>query len=271
MRCLNVARRAAALALLALGAATTGCASKYADLKAFVQAHNHDVVASTYRIEPPDVLAISSPTAPEIHGVARRVGSDGKITLKLLGAVKVSMMTPKEVAAKLEQLLSRFYVDPKVEVTVASYDSKSIYVFGQVGANGRKPFTGRDTMLDVLANAQPNFIAWGSRVKVIRPSPSPDEVREITVDVDKMIKTGDLRGNFLLQEGDIVYVPPTPMGWLGLRIQEILFPFSPVFSAYTFPADVATAPEAYEDLDDRGYTGARGGYGYGYGYGNSGW
>jgi len=266
--------RGAAIALAAAAAAAvSGCAPKYADLKAFVQAHDHDVAASKYRIEPPDVIAITCPMAPEIDGAAQRLGSDGKVTLKLLGPVKVSTLTPREAAAKLEQLLSRYYVAPKVHVRVVSSESKKIYVLGQVAGAGPKPFTGRDTLLDVLAKAQPNFIAWGSRVKVIRSNAKPGEIREITVDVDKMMQKGDLRGNVLLQEGDIVYVPPSPLGWLGLRIQEALFPFSPMFSAYTFPADVATAPKAYEDLDDRGYYGGRGGYGYGGigSYGSSGW
>jgi protein involved in polysaccharide export with SLBB domain len=252
-------RPAASVAVVVLTCtATAGCASKYADLKAFVQAHNHDVVGTTYRLEPPDVISISSPTAPEIHGETLRIGSDGKVTLRLLGSVKVSSMSPKEVAAKLEQLLSRYYVEPKVEVQVVGYASKKVYVFGQVNDQGPKRFTGRDTLMDVLANAQPTIIAWGARVRVIRPSANPDEIREITVNVDRMLEEGDLRGNFLLQAGDIVYVPPTPLGWVGLRIQEILFPFSPLVSAYAWPANVAAAGNVYDDFGERSAGGLRG-------------
>ena len=43
-----------------IGVSATGCSNKYADLTAFVQAHNHDVVASTYRIEPPDAISVSA-------------------------------------------------------------------------------------------------------------------------------------------------------------------------------------------------------------------
>ena len=117
---------------------------------------------------------------------------------------------------------------------------------------------------------RPNFIAWGSQVKVIRPSPTPDEVHEITVDVDKMMQSGDLRDNLLLQEGDIVYVPPTPLGAVGLVIQEVLFPFSPLMSAYSFPADVVATTNVYSDLGE--YTGARGFYPGPIGsYGQEGW
>lgn len=233
---------------------TVGCASKYEDLKVFVQAHNHDVVASTYRIEPPDVVSIASPNCPEVNGV-HRVGADGKVMLRLVGPVKISTLTPKEVAVKLERLLSVYYVDPQVEVEVAERSSKRIYVFGQVSNTGAKPFTGRDTLLNVLAEAKPNFIAWGAQVKVIRPSANPDEKHEIIVDVDRMIQSGDLRENMLLQEGDVVYVPPTPLGWVGLRVQEVLFPLNPVLNGYTFPANVYGATNAYDNLDNRQYYG----------------
>lgn len=250
-----------------------GCSSnKYEHLQAFVQSHNHDVVGSAYRIEPPDVLRISSPTAPEINGVAAEVGADGTVQLRLLGAVKVSTLTPKEAAAKIERLLSRYYVDPKVEVTVSGYRSKKIYVFGQVNGTGPRPFTGRDTLMDVLAEAQPNFIAWGERVRVVRPSANPGEVHEIVVNVDKMMQDGDLRGNFLLQEGDIVYVPPTPMGWLGLRVQEALFPFTPMFYGYTWPANVYRLRNTYDRLDEGTSSGVfGGGYNGVSAYGNHSW
>jgi hypothetical protein len=93
---------------------------------------------------------------------------------------------------------------------------------------------------------------------VIRPSPNPEKVKEITVNIDKMIKEGDLRGNFLLQEGDVVYVPPTPMGWVGLRVQEALFPLNPVLSAAEMPVDAKWTYDRYKHWDDYGYYG-RGG------------
>jgi hypothetical protein len=120
------------------------------------------------------------------------------------------------------------------------------------------------------------MIAWGEQVKVIRPSPDPGDVREITVDVTKMMRDGDLRNNLLLEEGDIVYVPPTPLGWLGLRLQEALFPMTPVLNAYSYPASVNDTLRTYNDYDwstGQGGTG-HGYYGYGYGgnyYGDGSW
>jgi polysaccharide biosynthesis/export protein len=239
-RWLHVAPAAALLAL-------TGCASRYDDLKVFVQRHEQDVAASEYVIEPPDALVIASPTCPELEGQAQVVGPDGKITLPLLGEVKVTDLTPREVAARLKELLSVYYTDPDVTVRVVGHESKKIFVFGEVSSIGTLPFTGRDSVLDVLAMCRMTRYAWGAQVKIIRPGPSEQERHDIVVDVDHMMETGDTRGNVLLQEGDIVYVPLTPLAWVGMRIQDLLFPFQSAAQAYSMPAAFMGANDYYQD------------------------
>lgn len=239
-----------------------GCAKpRYADLKPFVQAHDQDVAATNYRIEPPDLIEITSPSAPELNGETQVIRQDGKISLKLVGEVKVSGMTPREVEAKIEELLARYYVDPKVQVQVVNYASKKIYIYSEVAASGQVPFTGRDTLLDVLSRCNLTNGAWRAKVKVIRPSPTTGERHEIEVDADKLLQHGDLKQNFLLQEGDIVVIPPTPLAWVGLRVRELFFPVSPIVGAYTDGASVVSAPKAYRDAvrdDDDGGSSNRG-------------
>lgn len=253
--------------LLALGAA--GCAPPYEDLRVFTQGHEKEVAAVTYRLAPPDVISISSPTASEIDGDTQPIRSDGKITLKLLGEVQAAGLTPTELAAKLEQQLCKYYVSPAVSVRVASFQSQKLYVFGHVGRSGVLPFTGRDTVLDVLASAGLARGAWGTNIKVIRPSADEKARREITVDVDRIMQTGDLKSNFLLQPGDIVYVPPTPFVWAGLTLQEVMFPVREAANAYSLPAQVISATDYYQDQNSgRTYirlspTGSVPGYGSG--------
>ncbi|HSW44191.1 MAG TPA: polysaccharide biosynthesis/export family protein [Phycisphaerae bacterium] len=224
-----------------------GCAKpKYADLRHFVQANDQDVGDSNYRINPPDIVAISSPSCPEVDNEIQQVRSDGKLSLRLLGEVKVSGLTPRELAAKIEDLLKRYYTSPKVNVQVAGYESQKIYIFGQVSRGGKLPYTGLDTILDVLAKAGPTSLAWGAQVKVIRPSAAPDERHEIIVDVDKIMQSGDLQSNFLLKEGDIVYVPPTPLAWVGLRVRELLWPFEPVMTGYDYTVRTKDAPDRWK-------------------------
>ena len=45
---------------------------------------------------------------------------------------------------------------------------------------------------------------------------------------------GDETKDVLLQEGDIIYVPPTVLGWMALKVEEFLNPITRSFgAAYT--------------------------------------
>lgn len=255
------------LATALAAALTGGCQSSHQDIVSFLKAYEHDVSAIEYRVGIPDVISISSPRILEIDRVSQTVRPDGKIALRLLGPVKVVGLTEKEIAAKLVRLLEPYYESPKVQVRVTGYLSKVIYVAGQVGGAGSSgggggggagardewmtvPYTGRDTVMDVLAKVGMSFVAWKSQVKVIRSSPHAEERREIIIDMEHMIATGDTSKNILLMPDDILVVPPTPLGWLGMRIQEVLFPFHPVIEAYKFPATLKAANDVYDDWND---------------------
>jgi polysaccharide export outer membrane protein len=241
----------------AAACAASGCAPSQKDLAVFLESHKHVTSAGEYRLAPPDVIAISATLASEVDGEVQRIRTDGKVSLRLLGEVKVAGLTPKEVGAKLEQMLVRYYVGAKVNVRVVEYRSKRYYVFGQVRRSGPQPYTGRDTLLQALAVAEPTFLAWNSQIKLIRPSPERAERHAVTVDLDRMMGTGDMTVNVLLAEGDILYVPPTPLAWVGLRLRELLFPITPAASAVIQPAQAVAAADAYDrsqddDSDDGG-------------------
>ncbi len=237
---------------ITFASAITGCAPNNTDMLHFLREHEHQVSAMEYRVGIPDAIAISAPRIPEIDGQGQQIEPDGKINLRLLGSVKVVGMTAKEIAAKLEVLLSRYYVEPKVAVRIVGYASKKYYVSGQ-GHAGPRVYTGRDTLLDAVLSAGPNFLSWTSRVKVIRPSHGDTQVRTIVVNVDRMIKNGEWSENILLEPDDIVYIPPTVIGWMSERVRELMYPIGPIVQAYTAPASLMRMDDAYDD-DNTGYT-----------------
>lgn len=239
------------LTWLATGAcvlAATGCAPNKENMLYFLRQHEHQVSAPEYRVGVPDSITISAPRILEIDGETQTIQPDGKINLKLLGEVRVVGMTAKEVAAKLEVLLSRYYHDPKVRVTVANYGSKKFYIRSQAGQLATRPYTGRDTLLDAVVSSSVDFRSLTSMVEVIRPNADgTTPVRRIRVDVDKMIKRGDWEQNILLEPDDIVVIPPTPASWFAQRIREVLFPLGPALDAYSAPASVIYAEDVYDD------------------------
>ena len=227
---------------------STGCAgNRHGQLLAFLQAHEQAVSTGHYTVMPPDAITIHAPVAPEIDGAMQQVRPDGKIALRLLGEVDVAGLTTAQIAEKVQKQLSRYYVDPEVVVDVARYASQFYYVFGQVRAPGPKPYTGRDTLLRALAQAQPSFLAWRSQIRVVRPSVDEDGQKAIVVDLDHMVRSGQVAQDILLQPGDIIEVPPTPLAWIGLRVRELLYPVEPIVDVYEQPAQMVDTTHVYED------------------------
>ena len=233
--------------------ASMGCAVNNADMLHFLREHENDASSIEYRVGIPDSVAISAPRISEINGHSQRIQPNGKINLQLLGEVKITGLTVKEIGAKLEVLLSRFYVDPKVTVRVVGYASKTLYIHGEVDSAGARPYTGRDTLLDAVLASGISFRSWTSRTKVIRPAYGDTPVRTIEGDIDRMLKTGDWSQNVLLEPNDIVYVPPTPAAWLTHRVNELLFPIYPAVQAYATPAYLGNVGGIYRNNGQAGF------------------
>ncbi|MBN2560793.1 MAG: polysaccharide export protein [Phycisphaerae bacterium] len=227
-----------------VGMAATGCTPSDQEINSFIHAWEASVSSPDYRMQPPDELVISSPTAPELDGQSQVIRQDGKISLNLVGEVKVTGMTPVEIGRKLEALLRKYYLDPHVSVRAAGRGSKRFYVFGHVSQSGAFPYTGRDTLLGVLATAQPTFVAWKSQIKVIHPSHEEGERRVLTIDADRIMTEGKLDQNVLLEEGDIIYVPPSPLAWVALRLREIMWPFTSAAEEIEGPQEAGTSVES---------------------------
>ncbi len=230
-----------------LSAGAVGCAPDHQEINAFIHDYEASVSGTEYVVQPPDVIEISAAHAPEIDGEVQEVGHDGKITLRLLGQVKVAGLTPVDIARKLESLLGQYYTDPAVNVRLAKKLSKRVYVFGQVNRPGSFKYSGRDTVLSLLAKARPTFLAWKSEIKVIHPSHEGEKRHILKINADEMMQQGDLALNVLLEEGDIIYVPPTPLAWVGLRLQEVLFPLQPVASLVNQPSEMKRNTEEWSD------------------------
>lgn len=236
-------------------------------LSPFLQKPQSPITGVEYRIYPPDLITIRSATVPEINNQSQTVRPDGKINLPLFGEITCSGKTPDEVEALIVDRGKEFYEDLDVTVVVAAFNSQSYYVFGQVNQPGPKAWTGKNTLLDALAAAQPTNLAWMERVSLVRGD-QPAEGgyggdqtkrsrihyratgirkptdqrprREMVFNLKAMIEKGDMSNNVLLQPNDVIYVQPHPLAVVGLELQKLLFPINPAINTVTVPARVAT-------------------------------
>jgi protein involved in polysaccharide export with SLBB domain len=209
---------------------------------------------------PPDVLLVASRHIPEIDKVRQQVRPDGKINLPLLGEVVAAGKTPGEIEEQINALALQYYAEVDANVQVVAYNSQKYFIFGQVHQAGSFPWTGHDTLLDALATAQPNFLAWPERIHLVR-SGSPQEggqadhqgslqyslagvhgdpqrprPKKITINLLAMIRSGDFANNILLRPNDVIYVGPHPLAQVGLGIQSLLLPIRPAVETVRGPA-----------------------------------
>jgi polysaccharide export outer membrane protein len=213
----------------------TGCfSSNPADIEAFLRPDKVDVTAENYVLQPPDEIEVQCSRVPEIHGQRQRIRPDGKISFETLGEMEVAGRTTEQIANILRGKVLELYKlegEKPIDIRIVTFQSKVFYVLGQVRSPGPKIYTGRDTTLTAIAHAGLNPMAWKENIQVIRPSKDKSIKPKIfAVNFERMTAHGDTSKDVLLQEGDIIYVPPTVLGVVALKIEEVLRPIARAFS-----------------------------------------
>lgn len=232
MGCKSIFLRLCVLTLLVI---LTGCfSSNPKDIEAFVKPAQVDVSAEGYILQPPDEIEIHCSRVPEIHLQRQQIRPDGKVTFESLGEVHAAGKTPKELAENLREKILLLYAltgENPIDVRIVTYRSKMYYVLGQVYFEGPREATGRDTVLTALAAARPTVLAWTERVQIIRPSADKKIKPKIfELNYKKMTEHGDASKNVLLEEGDIVFVPPTILAAIAMKVEEFVRPIGRAFS-----------------------------------------
>ena len=216
----------------------SGCfSSNPTDVKAFLMPNQHDVSSENYILHPPDEIEIHCTDAPKIDGQSQQIRPDGRIRFEGVGELYVAGKTPAQIASELRTRILDLYQiedDKSVDVRVVAFRSKRYYVLGQVNSPGPQVYTGRDTVLGALALAgSPNIMAWEQRIQVIRPSNNKNVKAKIfEFNFDRAAAHGEAATDVLLQEGDIIYVPPTILAGAAMVIEEFMRPIARAFSGY---------------------------------------
>ncbi len=231
--------RALTVAILSLLAITlAGCfSSNPADIKAFQMPEKVDVTSINYVMQPPDEVEVHCSKVPEIDLQRQQIRPDGKISFEAIGEIDAAGKTPAQVANILRGKVLELYQlegNNPVDVRVVAFRSKRIYVLGQVGNPGAQVYSGRDTVLGAIALAgSPTILAWVERIQVISPSANKNVKPKIfEFNYDRAAAHGDASKDVLLQEGDIIYVPPTILAAAAMKIEEFVRPIARAFSGY---------------------------------------
>ncbi len=161
---------------------------------------------------------------------AQAVGIDGTIHVPYVGNVPALGLTEPELEDLVGEQLQALYSQPIRLTARIVNQGKAFYVFGEAIAKGRLPMVKGDlTVLEAVATVGVTSLANIGRVHVIRPDAQNPLVMEINF--REMVLTGNTTYNVLLQDNDIIYIPPTFFGTLTRFIQKMLEPVSAIVNA----------------------------------------
>lgn len=161
-----------------------------------------------YTLGRDDVIQIDVRNQPEFSG-AFVIGFDGRIQYNYLGDIPIAGMTKYEVQQVLEQMLQQYIRVPQVNVMILAYNSKVVYVIGEVANQGKFIMRGDAIKLReaILAAGLPTGNAALGRVHVIKPDLEHPQVR--VLDVKRILYKGQLEDDIDVHTGEIVVVPST--------------------------------------------------------------
>lgn len=162
-----------------------------------------------YKIGVDDIVQVSVWRNPEL-GITVPVRPDGMISVPLIGDVAAGGHTPEEVAASLQEKLATYVRDPQVAVILTELRSHEylsrVRVTGAVRQPVSIPYRPGMTVLDaVLAAGGVTEFASPNRANLYRRT--GEATQSYGVELDRILKKGDLSTNFNVAPGDVITIP----------------------------------------------------------------
>lgn len=129
------------------------------------------------------------------------------IEFPLIGTLKVENLSISEIAKIIQEKLGEKYIkNPFVTVVVKEFQSKKIYVLGEVQRTGTFPFQENMNIIQAITLAG-GFTNLARKNNIIVSRIENGMDKRFIVPVEKIGQ--GLAENFYLKPGDIIFVPET--------------------------------------------------------------
>ena len=191
-----------AVGLLLSGCFLFGRDGKGAEPPNFAPGASSKGVSTTLGIG--DIFEVRIFGETDLSGVYR-VSSDGMINFPLVGKIKAEGLSSTALADALTaRLKDGFLKDPQVSIFVKEYNSKKVFVFGEVQKPGTFPYEDDMTIIQAITIAG-GFIKTASKNKVSVTRIEDSVEKRVFLSVEEIGRGKEK--NFFMKPGDIVFVP----------------------------------------------------------------
>ena len=230
---MGAALRSARCVLFAVAALVLGCAAPSGRPGA-------PSLEAEYHIAPPDELRVTVRPEPVIERELT-VRPDGRVSFDLIGDVDVRGRTVEDIRLEIANRLKEFIVQPDVTVQLVRSGSRTFYILGEVARPGAYPLVGDVTALYALGMAGgPTRFASEDKARLVRPSSEGELVYPVYY--ESMTQYGYGATNYMLQPGDVVYVPPNAFARVGYALGILFFPLQQILGLGGTVINAAVAP-----------------------------
>jgi polysaccharide biosynthesis/export protein len=149
-----------------------------------------------------DLLTIGVNGAPEYQRDVR-VDARGKVSLPMIGQIKIEGLSPSEAEGAIAQKLQEggFFNHPQVSVFVKEYAAEGVSILGEVQKPGIYPLLGHRTLLDAISAAGGITPRAGKTVTIAHRN-HPEDGETITLSHDE----GKSMDNRPVSPGDTIVV-----------------------------------------------------------------
>jgi polysaccharide export outer membrane protein len=170
-----------------------------------------------YVIGKEDVLEISFWQDPDLNQIVK-VRQDGKITLSIIGEITAAGLTTNELADRIVRNVSLYNKQiSQATVTVRQFNSRKVFVSGQVAVPGKYTFEVIPDIWTVIKEAGGTTpVGDLTRVAIIRSEERGGEI--VTVNVLEAIAEGKLEDLPKLESGDTIEIPRMAGGVPGRQL-----------------------------------------------------
>ncbi len=187
-----------------------------------------------YTLGKEDIVEIVVRNQPEFSG-RFRIGPKGNIQYSFVGDVKAEGLNKDELKEELYKKLTKFVKNPELTVSIIGYNSKFVYILGEVGRPGKYPMRGDVISLrDAIVGAglvTPNALL--KKVLIIKSDLESPQTKKINL--YEILYKGKMKNNIDLVNSDIVVVPCSLYGKVTKGLSRILTPVSQVRSVVPLP------------------------------------
>jgi len=139
------------------------------------------------------------------------VTPDSKLYFDLLPGIDVKGKPTTQLREEMEKMLTRYYKQPQVSVTLREVSSQRVWVLGRVNSPGIYPLNRPMRVLDAVTQAgglfASSFTGTTEELADLSHSFLIRGGKMLPVDFQKLIREGDMSQNIYIEPDDFIYLP----------------------------------------------------------------